>query len=73
LFKYLTFEDREASITSSPEPKYHGPTNVTSDQAGDIAVYNADLQKLGKDFCDRIERAVKRLSKMERFWLKIDL
>jgi ArpU family phage transcriptional regulator len=70
LFKYLTFEEREASITASNEVRYHGPTNVTSDQTGDIAIYNADMQKLRKDFCDRIERAVKRLPKMERFLIE---
>ncbi|MEY8738382.1 hypothetical protein AB9M62_01680 [Bacillales bacterium AN1005] len=32
LFKYLILEEREALITAGTEIKYHGPTNVTSDQ-----------------------------------------
>jgi ArpU family phage transcriptional regulator len=70
LFKYLTFEEREASITASSEPRYHGPTNQTSDQTGDIAIYNANMQQQRKSYCERIERAVSRLPKMERFLIE---
>ena len=70
LYKYLSFEEREASITASSEVRYHGPTNQTSDQTGDIAIYNADQQRYRKNFCERIERAVARLPKMERFLIE---
>lgn len=70
LFKYLTFEERESSVTASPDVRYHGPTNQTGDQTGSIAIYNADQQKLRKDYCERIERAVSRLPKMERFLIE---
>jgi len=70
LFKYLSFEEREASITASSEIRYHGPTNKTSDQTGSIAAYNVDQEKLRKDFCFRVERAVSRLPKMERFLIE---
>lgn len=70
LYKYLIFEDREASITSSGEVRYHGPTNQTSDQTGDIAIYNSDQQAYRKHFCERVERAVCRLPKMERFLIE---
>ncbi|MGG3943388.1 ArpU family phage packaging/lysis transcriptional regulator [Peribacillus psychrosaccharolyticus] len=70
LYKYLTFEDREASITASSEIRYHGATNQTSDQTGVIAIYNTDQQKYRKDYCDRLERAVYRLPKMERFLIE---
>lgn len=70
LFKYLTFEEREASITSSSTPRYHGATNQTSDQTGDISVFNANLQQQRKSYCERIERAVGRLPKMERFLIE---
>ncbi|MES1038971.1 ArpU family phage packaging/lysis transcriptional regulator [Peribacillus simplex] len=70
LYKYLIFEEREASITTSPEIRYHGPTNQTGDQTGSIAIYNADQQRYRKDFCERIERAVCRLPKMERFLIE---
>ena len=70
IFKYLTFDEREASITASSEARYHGPTNQTSDQTGDIAIHNADIQRQRKGYCDRMERAVSRLPKMERFLIE---
>lgn len=70
LFKYLTFEEREASITASTEERFHGPTNQTGDQTATIAIHNADLQQQRKNFCERIERAVSRLPKMERFLIE---
>lgn len=70
LFKYLLFEEREASITASSEPRYHGATNQTSDQTGNIAIYNVDQQEFRRKFCERIEFAVHRLPKMERFLIE---
>jgi ArpU family phage transcriptional regulator len=70
LFKYLTYEEREASITASTEERFHGPTNVTSDQTGSIAIYNADEQERRKQFCLRTERAVKYLPPRERFLIE---
>jgi len=70
LFKYLTFDEREASITASSTPRYHGATNVTSDQTGSIAIHNVDEQAKRKQFCEYVERAVKRLPKMERFLIE---
>ena len=70
LFKYLTFEEREASITASSTPRYHGPTNQTGDQTGSIAIYNADEQERRKQFCNLIERAVRGLPKMEKFLIE---
>lgn len=68
--KYLTFEEREASITSSTEERFHGPTNQTSDQTASIAVYNAEEQAKRKKFCDRTERVVRHLPAMERFLIE---
>ena len=70
LFKYLDFEEREASITASSEIRYHGPTNQTGDQTGSIAIYNVDEQQRRKDFCFRLERAVNRLPPMEKFLIE---
>lgn len=70
LFKYLTFEEREASVTASPEVRYHGPTNQTSDQTGSISIYNADQLQYRKNYCERVERAVKRLPKLECFLIE---
>lgn len=70
LYKYLTFEEREASITGSSELRFHGPTNQTSDQTSAIATYNVDEQEKRKHFCWRTERAVHHLPKMERFLIE---
>ncbi|AQU73779.1 ArpU family phage packaging/lysis transcriptional regulator [Priestia megaterium] len=70
LFKYLSFEKREVSITVNPEIRYHGPTYQMSDQTASIASHNVDAEKMRKDFCFRVERAVARLPKMERFLIE---
>lgn len=70
LYKYLSYEGRESSVTASTEERFHGPTNVTSDQTGNIAIHNADQEKMRNDFCIRVERAVARLPKMERFLIE---
>ncbi|WP_428909424.1 ArpU family phage packaging/lysis transcriptional regulator [Niallia sp. Krafla_26] len=70
LFKYLTFEEREASTTASAEIRYHGPTNQTGDQTASAAIYNADEMERRKHFCERTERAVKHLPPMERFLIE---
>ncbi|MEF7566393.1 ArpU family phage packaging/lysis transcriptional regulator [Bacillus infantis] len=70
LYKYLTFQEREASITASSEVRYHGPTNETGDQTGNIAIYNADQQRYRKEFCERVERAVRFLPSKERFLIE---
>jgi ArpU family phage transcriptional regulator len=70
IFKYLTLEEREASITASSTERFHGPTNQTSDQTASIAIYNVDEQLKRKHFCERVEWAVKRLPKMERFLIE---
>lgn len=68
--KYLTFEKREASLTASTTERFHGPTNVTSDETGNIAIYNVDEQEKRKSFCEWTERAVKRLPPMEKFLIE---
>ncbi|EJW17597.1 putative phage protein [Paenibacillus alvei DSM 29] len=70
IFKYVAFEEREASITASYSDMPRGNTNVTSDQTGNIATYNVDTQAARKTYCDRIERAVRRLPRMERFLIE---
>jgi ArpU family phage transcriptional regulator len=70
LFKYLAFDEREASITASTEERFHGPTNVTSDQTSNIAIYNADMAKYRKNFIFRTERAVEGLPDYEKFLIK---
>lgn len=64
--KYLTFEEREASITPSYAAREHGETNTTSDQTAQVAISNVDGQEARRAYCERVERAVRRLPRMER-------
>lgn len=66
LYKYLTFDEREASITASYDLREGGSTNLTSDQTASIAVHNIDGQAERRNFCERLERVVSRLPRMER-------
>lgn len=70
LFKYLTFDEREASTTSHMDDIGGGKSNLTSDQTGTIAIYNVDEQNRRRKYCERVERAVRRLPPMERFLIE---
>ncbi|MFC5528405.1 ArpU family phage packaging/lysis transcriptional regulator [Cohnella yongneupensis] len=70
LYRYLTFEEREASLTAGYTERFHGPTNVTSDQTASISIHNVDVPTARKKFRDKIEAAVRRLPPMERFLLQ---
>lgn len=64
------FYDREARITTSPEPRYHGPTNQTSDQTAAASVYNVDKKQERSAFCERVEQAINQLPEKERFLIE---
>jgi ArpU family phage transcriptional regulator len=68
--KYLTFEEREASITASYTERAHGPTNVTSDQTASIAIYNTDANSARKAYVEKVERAVRSLPPQEKFLIE---
>lgn len=70
LYKYLSFEEREASITANYDITGGGRGNKISDQTSSIAIYNIDQQEYRKKFCERMERAVNRLPRMERFLIE---
>lgn len=70
LFKYLMPEDREASVTAGYDDIGGGGSNLPSDQTGSIAIHNADEHERRRKYCERIERAVGRLPKMERFLIE---
>lgn len=67
IFKYIAFNEREASITSNIDEIGGGKSNLTSDQTGNVAISNVDQQEHRRKYCLNIERAVKRLPRMERF------
>ncbi|CAH1215135.1 hypothetical protein PAECIP111891_04213 [Paenibacillus allorhizoplanae] len=70
LCKYMEFVEREATLTASYEDRPSGPTNVTSDQTSNIAIYNVDEKARRKAFCERVERAVRHLAPKERLLIE---
>lgn len=66
IFKMVTFEEREAGTTAGYSERFHGPTNVTSDQTAQIAIYNVDTPAMRLAYCEKIERAVARLAQREK-------
>lgn len=70
IFKYITYDDKEVSVTSHIDEIGGGKSNLTSDKTADVAIHNADEKERRRQYCERIERAVKRLSKMERFLIE---
>ena len=70
IYKYLMFDNREARTTTSYEPRFHGNTNLTSDQTGEIASWNVDEHERRRRYCEWIEHLVSRLPSIERFLIQ---
>lgn len=70
IYKYLTFEEREASTTASYSDTPRSITNVTSDQTASIAIYNVDEHNKRVTYCERVEQAIERLPHAEKFLIE---
>ncbi|ANY74509.1 ArpU family phage packaging/lysis transcriptional regulator [Paenibacillus ihbetae] len=70
IYKTITFEMREASVTASYTERFHGPTNVTSDQTAKVAIYNVDMPAARKHYCETIESIVERLGAREQLLIR---
>jgi ArpU family phage transcriptional regulator len=66
LFKMVDYDPREASITQSYSERFHGPTNVTSDQTASVALSNVSEHEKRQKHIERVERAVSKLSRLQR-------
>lgn len=67
MFKYWILDDDvEPSIIANYEVSEGGRSNKISDQTSSIAIHNADQAEKRRKYCERIERAVARLPRMER-------
>jgi ArpU family phage transcriptional regulator len=66
IYKQIGFERREISNTPSYEPRFHGPTNKTSDPAAECAVWNVNEEERIRMLTERVERALNRLSPTQR-------
>jgi len=66
LWKFITFQEREASITTTWSDTHKGFTGTVSDQTGNIATYNVNEPERRQRFCERVEKAVSRLPEKEQ-------
>ncbi|WP_102707001.1 ArpU family phage packaging/lysis transcriptional regulator [Terribacillus saccharophilus] len=70
LYKSILPDEREASTTASYDAIGGGRSNSITDQTSSIAIDNADEAAYRKRFCERLERAVNRLPKLEKFLIE---
>lgn len=70
MYKFLSFEEREASTTSNISDIPRSFTGTTTDQTSNIAIYNVDSRTKQKNFCERVERVVRRMPRMESFLIR---
>lgn len=68
--KFLSFEEREASTTAAWSDSPKGFTGKTTDQTASIAIHNVDAKAAQREYCERIERIVRRLPRMEKFLIE---
>lgn len=70
IYKTITFEEREARLTSSYNEVPSGFTGTVSDSTASVALYNVDMPAARAAYCERIERIVERLNDRERLLLR---
>lgn len=68
--KFLTFDEREATTTAAWSDSPKGFTGITTDQTSNIAIHNVDGKAARREYCERIERIVRRLPRMEKFLIE---
>ncbi|WP_322923201.1 ArpU family phage packaging/lysis transcriptional regulator [Paenibacillus campi] len=70
IYKTITFEVRETSVTASYEARMHRPTHMTSDPTAGAAIYNVDTPAARRAYCERIEAIVARLGEREQLLIR---
>lgn len=66
IIKTVTFDEREPSTTAGYSDMPRSYTGVTTDQTAQIAIHNTDVPNMRRMYCERIEKAVKRLPAIEQ-------
>lgn len=66
IFKTITLDDREATLTPGYSDMPRSNTGTVSDQTAQIAIHNVEANKLRKEYCERVERAVQKLDRRGR-------
>lgn len=70
LYNTITLDEREASLTASYSDMPRGYTGTTTDQTASIAIHNVDKSAARRAYCERLERAVRRLHPKERLLIE---
>ncbi|CAN7653870.1 transcriptional regulator [Paenibacillus sp. LjRoot153] len=72
MYKHIVFEEREATMTAAygDGVSESQRSNVTTDQTANIAIYNVDEPVRRKKHCERLEAAVRKLPRLERFLME---
>jgi ArpU family phage transcriptional regulator len=66
VYRQIGFVRRQAALTASPEPRYHGLTNAISRTTENIAVWNTDREAELEQKSKLLDLAMGRLKKVER-------
>ncbi|NJJ37847.1 ArpU family phage packaging/lysis transcriptional regulator [Paenibacillus apii] len=66
VYRQIGFVRRQATMTASPEPRYHGATNSISRQTENIAILNTDREAELEQKSKLLDLAMSRLKKAER-------
>lgn len=66
VYRQIGFVRRQAAMTASPEPRYHGTTNAISRQTENIAIWNTDRAAELEQQSKLLDLAMGRLKKSER-------
>ncbi len=66
VYRQIGFVRRQAALTASPEPRYHGSTNSISQTTENIAVWNVDREAELERQSKLLDLAMGRLKKAER-------
>jgi ArpU family phage transcriptional regulator len=72
MYKHIVFEEREATMTAAygDGVSESQRSNVTTDQTAQIAIYNVDEPVRRKKHCERLEAAVRKLPRNERYLME---
>lgn len=71
IFRQIGFVRRDIKNTPLYEYRFHGPTNRTSDPAGDTASWNIDNEHKLIILVERVQEAVERLPNPEKEIIKL--
>ncbi|KGE17587.1 ArpU family phage packaging/lysis transcriptional regulator [Paenibacillus wynnii] len=66
VYRQIGFVRRQAALTASPEPRYHGSTNAISRTTENIAIWNTDRAAELEQQSKLLDLAMGRLKKAER-------